>query len=255
MTIPNAQMPPAAQAPKIRAPDGACDAHVHLVAGMGEFDLWDGRVENPAQFDDKQGPNLDEWLTLWRAQLDALGFSRGVIVHSILYGADNAVTVEAVRRMGVGFKGVGLLVDGAAEADVAQMANWNMAAVRLNYVHGGVLSWDGVKAMAPRLAERGLHVQMLMNTHKHMAEIAADVAALPVDVCFDHIGWPDLSAGPQEPGFLTLLRLLSDGHAWIKLSGIYRLCETPYDVSDERPLQPKPAEHMGNAPRGGGAHG
>lgn len=233
MTIPNAQMPPAAQAPEIRAPDGACDAHVHLVAGMGEFDLWDGRVENPAQFDDKQGPNLDEWLTLWRAQLDALGFSRGVIVHSILYGADNAVTVEAVRRMGVGFKGVGLLVDGAAEADVAQMADWNMAAVRLNYVHGGVLSWDGVRAMAPMLKAHGMHVQMLMHAHLHMHELAEGVREMPVDVCFDHIGWPDLRLGAKDPGVQLLCQLLSEGKTWVKLSALYRMCDAPFDAADE----------------------
>jgi len=150
MDKPTALMPPAAMAPQTRAPQGACDTHVHLVAAKDEFPLWEGRVEDPARLSDQNGPDqnrpdLDGWLDLWRAQLDALGFSRGVIVHSILYGADNSVTVEAVRRMGDGFRGVGLLTDGASEADVAQMAAWNMAAVRLNYVRG----WQGTCARCP----------------------------------------------------------------------------------------------------------
>lgn len=233
MPMPQAIMPPPAQAPRERAPANACDAHVHLVAGLDEFALWDGRVEDPASYAEQSGPDLDGWLELWRAQLETLGFSRGIIVHSILYGADNSVTVEAVRRMGDGFKGVGLLQDGASEADVAQMAAWNMAAVRLNYVHGGVLSWEGVQTMAPMLKDHGLHVQMLMHAHQHMDELAAGVRALPVDICFDHIGWPDLSLGPQHHGVQTLCQLLSEGKTWVKLSALYRMCAAPYDAADE----------------------
>lgn len=232
MDRPNAVMPPPAQAPIERAPKDACDAHVHLVGALDEFPLWNGRVENPAA-DPAGGPDLDGWLALWRAQLDALGFSRGVIVHSILYGSDNSVTIEAVRRMGDGFRGVGLLVDGATEKDVADMAAANMAAVRLNYVHGGVLSWDGVQQMAPMLGAHGMHVQMLMHAHQHMAELADGVRALPVDICFDHIGWPDLSLGAGQPGVQMLCQLLSEGKTWVKLSALYRMCAAPYDAADE----------------------
>lgn len=227
MDKPDALMPPAPKAPTLRAPEGACDAHVHLVAGRGEFPLWHGRVENPAP-----GPDLDGWLKMFRAQCKILGFSRGVIVHSILYGTDNSVTVEAVRRMGPGFRGVGLLADGASEAEMDQFVDWNMAAVRLNYVHGGVLSWDGAKAMAPALAERGLHIQMLCHADQHMVELADDVRELPVDVVFDHIGWPKGALAPESAGFCALCTLLADGKAWVKLSALYRICAAPYTEAD-----------------------
>lgn len=224
---PNAQMPPAPQAPGRRAPQGACDTHVHLLAGAGEFALWEGRVENPAP-----GPKLDSWLELYRNHLEALGFSRGVIVHSILYGKDNSVTVEAVRRMGDGFRGVGLLADGASDAELNAFTDWNMAAVRLNYVHGGVLTWQGAKAMAPALADRGLHIQMLAHVDRHIAEIAQDIRGLPVDVVFDHIGWPADDRSPESEGFATLCALLTEGHVWVKLSALYRMCDAPYDQLD-----------------------
>lgn len=221
--VPKAQMPPAPRAPKISAPDGACDAHVHLVGGP-EFDLWEHRVEDPAP-----GPDFDGWLDLYRRQLTCLGFARGVIVHSILYGTNNAVTIEAVRRMGPGFRGVGLLPDDASEADLDDFAEHNITALRLNYVHGGVLSWAGARALAPRLADRGMHIQMLLNTHKHMEEIADDIPALGVPLVIDHFGWPDLRKGVQEPGFQRLLSLVAAGHVYVKLSAIYRLCPAPYD--------------------------
>ena len=225
---PNAQMPPAPTPPAERPPPvGACDAHVHLLAGIDEFPLWEGRVENPAP-----GSDLDGWLTLYRQHLDMLGFQRGLIVHSILYGTDNSVTVEAVRRMGDGFKGVGLLPDGASEADIDRFAEWQMVAVRLNYVHGGVLTWEGAKTMAPALAERGLHIQMLAHADQHVAGLAEDIRALPVDVVFDHIGWLSQDRSPNSEGFQTLCALLAEGHVWVKLSALYRMCDAPYDEVD-----------------------
>ena len=224
---PNAQMPPAPRSPQRLAPNNACDAHVHLVAQASEFPLWEGRVENPAP-----GPDLDGWLTLYRAHLSALGCSRGLIVHSILYGTDNSVTVEAVRRMGEGFRGVGLLPDGATNKDMDAFATWNMVAVRLNYVHGGVLSWQGAKAMAPALADRGLHIQMLAHADLHIADLEEDIRALPTDVVFDHIGWPAKERSPNSDGFQALCRLLADGKAWVKLSALYRMCSSPYEETD-----------------------
>ncbi len=217
--------PPATHATAL--PDGACDAHFHMLAGPDDFPLWENRTEDPAP-----GRDFDAWLDTYRRHAAALGLSRGVVVHSILYGADNSITLETARRLGPGYRAICLVTDDATDAELDHLADNNVSGIRLNYVHGGVLSWQGVRAMAPRLADRGLHIQMLMNAHRHMAEIADDVTRLPVPVVFDHIGWPDLAAGPDEPGFAALLRLLSEGHAYVKLSGLYRLCDAPYDKAD-----------------------
>lgn len=226
--FPNAQMPPKPRAPKVKPPVGACDAHVHLVGGKDDFPLWGSRVENPAQ-NPNGGPDFAGWLDLYRAHLDVLGFTKGLIVHSILYGTDNSVTIETLKRLGPNFKGVGLLPDTASDGELDLFTTQNLKAVRLNYVHGGVLSWEGAKAMAPRLAERGLHIQMLLHSHLHMAELERDIKALPVPLIIDHLGWPDLNLGVNDPGFQILLRLVADGHVHIKLSALYRLCPTPFD--------------------------
>ena len=227
MSLPHAQTPPDTMPPPVDLPDGACDAHVHMVAGP-EFPLWDGRVEDPAP-----GPDFEGWLDKYRTHIAALGCTRGVLVHSILYGTDNRVTLEAVRRLGDGFKGVGLLPDGAARDDVAEFADAGIKALRLNYVHGGVLTWDGAKALAPMLADHGMHIQMLLHTHKHMVELVEDIRALPVPLVIDHMGWPDLKLGPDESGFAALTELLAEGQVYVKLSALYRLCPPPYDQADD----------------------
>jgi predicted TIM-barrel fold metal-dependent hydrolase len=226
MPLPRADLPldPPSR-PREAPPSGACDAHVHLLAG--DYPLWDGRVEDPAP------GALADWVARLDRHLDVLGMERVVVVHSILYGGDNAVTVDGVARLGPRARGIALVRDDATEAELDALAEAGMVGVRLNYVHGGILTWDGVCAMAPRLAARGMHVQMLANAHRHLAALAPAVRAMPVPVVFDHVGWPDLAAGIAEPGFEALRTLVADGAAHVKLSGLYRLTGAPYDAAAE----------------------
>lgn len=209
----NPPFPPTS--PATPFPNGAWDAHVHLLGGP-EHPLSPTRVQNPAP-----GLDFDDWVAMYRAHLSALGCSKGLIVHTILYGADNTVTRAAIKAMGDGFKGVGLLPDGASAQDIQDFARANIVAVRLNYVHGGVLTWDGALAMAPALADQGMHIQMLLHADKHIEQIAADVRALPVPLVIDHCGWPtDLN--PNTPAIDTLCSLLAEGQIYVKLSAPYR---------------------------------
>ncbi|WP_254796950.1 amidohydrolase family protein [Sulfitobacter albidus] len=198
-----------------------------MLAGRDEFPLWDGRVENPAP-----GPTLDGWIALLEEQMEALGVSRVVLVHSIFYGTDNAVTKEALARLGTRARGVGLLPTGVDGPVIDRFQGWGMDAVRLNYVHGGVLTWEGAQAMAPLLADRGMHIQMLCHADQHMDGIADEVRALPCPIVFDHLAWPSAGLNPAGHGIDTLCELMAEGHAWVKLSGLYRLTNAPYTDTD-----------------------
>lgn len=224
--IPTSAPPRPCSAPQQKAPEGAVDTHIHLLAGPEEFTLSPSRVENPAPMD------MDGFLAAYKSQCDTLGITRTVVVHSIIYGADNAVTIEAIRRLGADARGIGLVKDGACPKQLDALAAANIKGIRLNYVHGGVLSWDGAKTLAPALADRGMHLQMLVNADKHMAEIADDIRGFPCPVVFDHIGWPNVAAGPTEPGFQTMTELVKDGAAYVKLSGLYRTSTAPWQDTD-----------------------
>jgi predicted TIM-barrel fold metal-dependent hydrolase len=207
--------------PSAALPDNACDAHVHLIGD--DFALWDGRVENPP------AGALSTWLDRYRTHLDSLGCTRGVIVHSILYGGDNSITLDAVRRMGDNFRAVCLISDDASEADIRTLADQNCKAVRLNYVHGGLLTWEGMKRLAPVLADHGLHVEILAHSHLHLEDLASQVPSLPVQIVFDHCAWPDPALGLTD-GQKALERLLAEGHAWTKLSATYRHTPDPQSL-------------------------
>lgn len=222
--LPTSAPPNAAKASQSQAPAGAVDSHVHMLAAASEFSLWDKRVENPAS-----GLDMDRFIACYKTQMDTLGICRTVVVHSILYGADNAVTLEAIHRLGRDTtRGVALLPDGASETALDALADAGIKALRLNYIHGGILTWDGAKTLAPALAARDMHVQILASANHHIPEIAQDIRNMPCPVVVDHMGWPDLSRGTEDPGFQTLCDLLAEGHAYAKLSAPYRVCPPPF---------------------------
>lgn len=250
--IPAADPPTPTRPPAEAPPENACDAHVHILGD--DHPPSPGRVEDPAPVGD-----LDAWLDLLRAHLAALGTPRVVIVHSIVYGGDNTVTFRAVRRMGEIARGIALVRAEVSETELDVLAHARCKGVRLNYVHGGLLDWAGAKALAPRLAARGMHLQILLHADRHMDEIAGDVRALPCPLVIDHVGWPaEMGAGPDAPGFRTLRGLLADGHAYAKLSAPYRLgadatahVRALVDASPERCLWGSDWPHimLGGAPR------
>ena len=113
----------------------------------------------------------------------------------------------------------------ARTEDAATLTFWLLAlAFSLLYLNHVTL----VTHLLPMLAERGMHIQMLMNAHKHMAEITPDLPGLPCPVVFDHLGWPADGMTPDSPGFRALCALIADGQAYVKLSAPYRMCDAPY---------------------------
>jgi predicted TIM-barrel fold metal-dependent hydrolase len=199
-----------------------------VLAAPAEAPLREGRVEDPAQ-----GWDFARYLAAYRDVQAASGTARTVVVQSILHGTDNRLVARAIGALGRDVtRGIGLVPDGAADADLDALVTAGIVGVRLNYVHGGVLTWEGVEAMAPRLAERGLHVQMLLQSDRHLPDLADRIASMPVPVVLDHIAWPDLSRGVDEPGFRRLLSLLEGGRVWVKLSAPYRHCSAPFEAAD-----------------------
>lgn len=213
--------------PSVAPPPGACDAHVHMLGGPADFPLHANRRETPAE-----GLGFDDWLGLFRVHLNTLGIDRAVLVQSLLYGDDNAITLEAIRRLGPAARGIGLLREDAGEGALDRLREGGIMGLRVHLAEEGILSWEGAERLAPALAARGMHVQMLVNAPRHMDDLAEAVRALPVPVVIDHLGLPDIAAGADGPGVATLCALVEEGHVHVKLSGLYRVADAPWEATD-----------------------
>lgn len=209
--------------PMVPAEPGSCDAHVHMV----------GSNEHPAKSPNAPSGQFEHWMEAFKTHMSILGLTRVVFVQSISQGTDNTITALAIRDFGRGnARGIGLVADGASEAQLDSLADAGIVGVRLNYVHGGALTWQGAVDLCERLRDRNMHLQMLIRAGQNLEDIAAAIRTLPIPVVIDHMGWPDLVKGPNSPGFSLLTDLLRDGHVWVKLTAAYRFSSLPYEAAD-----------------------
>src|SRR6266851_2525347 len=79
-------------------PRGACDCHVHIFDPAG-FPYARERVYTPPP------ASLDDLRDLQAA----LRFERVVIVTPSVYGADNGCTLDAIKRLGAGARGIAVI--------------------------------------------------------------------------------------------------------------------------------------------------
>ena len=202
--------------PRFRAPPGSCDCHFHVFGPYGRFPLDAKRPYTPPEASVEH----------YAETAAVLGLERRVIVTASVSGTDNAVTMDAVRRLGRAQSRAIVVVDEAS--DLAALAAGGAVGVRFNAVSGNGASLDALEALARRIAPLGWHIQVFT---QDLPALAGRLAALPVPVVLDHMGGAQAADGPDGPAMRALLRLLEGGNAWVKLSG-YRSAPAPYGGVD-----------------------
>jgi predicted TIM-barrel fold metal-dependent hydrolase len=215
-------------APAFEVPKGACDCHVHIFGPDERFPLSSKRLYSP-------GPaSIDDLLAMHRA----LHIERVVVVHPSSYGADNAVTVDAVRTLGTRARGVAVIDDTTTDAMLADMRDAGIRGVRVNLESYGesdpAVAGKHLQQAAERVAPLGWHVQ----TYTNLAILAAlhdIILKLPVTLVVDHFGRPKASQGIEQPGFAEFLALLRSGKVYVKISAPYRISQQP-NYPDAAPI-------------------
>lgn len=207
--------------PAFAVPSGACDCHVHIFGPDEKFPFSPKRLYTP-------GPaSIADLLALHKA----LGIERVVVVHPSPYGADNACTVDAVRRMGNRARGVAVIDDTVSDAALADMHAAGIRGVRVNLESDGeadpaVASQELQKAAA-RVAPLGWHVQTYTNLGI-LAPLYDTILKLPTPLVVDHFGRPKAALGTDQPGFAEFLALLRTGKVYVKISAPYRISQQPH---------------------------
>jgi len=197
-------------------PPASCDCHVHLFGPAEDYPFAPGRVYTPGDADETQ-------LLALHARL---GLSRVVLVQPSPYGTDNRRMLAGLKQLGEKARGVAVLDLGTPQAELDRLHAQGVRGVRVNAATQGMDdpedAWDLIQAQAKQVARLGWHVQILGRLNVIDA-LASRVAALETRVVIDHFGYPDMTLGPEQPGFASVLRLARSGKASIKLSAIQRL--------------------------------
>lgn len=196
----------------------ACDCHAHIFAGAHEFMRHPGRHYDPVE------DTLTGYVSRYQSLMLQCGLSRSVLVHSNVYGEDNAVTERALQMLGqLQHRGVALLNPENVERQVLTLSQAGFTATRLNLIAPGLLDIEGAKRIAPILRKNNWHFEILVNFAELVEEVAQFVKAVEVPVVIDHFGHIPASWGTDHPVFRSMLRLLRGGRTWLKLSAPYYL--------------------------------
>lgn len=222
--------------PVLRLPALACDCHAHILGPASRFAYSPERIYTPP----------DCLLPDYRAMLAAIGAERAVLVQPSVYGADNAVLLGALREGGSAMRGVAVVGDAPGEAQLEALHAAGVRGVRVNVVDvregQGSLPAARLRELAARIAPLGWHLELLAHVDAY-PELDRDLGGLPVDLVFGHLGYLRTDKGLADPGFRALLRLASEGRAWVKLTGPYRISTGPMPHADVTPFAHALLEH------------
>lgn len=209
-------------------PAGACDCHTHVFGDPAQFPFWSGRGYTPETA-------LPAEMT---ALHKALHIDRVVIVTPSVYGADNSATLAGMKARSNNARGVAVIDAATPERDLDAMERAGVRGVRLNLTNAGITDSAAARhklmAAAARVRRLNWHVQIL-TTPDVIAGMKGAVMDCQVPVVFDHFGGAIAADGLQQPGFLELVDLVRMGHAYVKISAVYRVSKRP-DYSDAAPF-------------------
>lgn len=199
-------------APGFSVPPGACDCHLHVFGPVSH--LVEGRSYTPP----------DASLDTYQRMMQTLGLSRAVIVQPSVYGTDNRTTMAAVAQGGPEFRAVVVVNDNVDLRVLEKLSAAGARGVRVNALFSRDAHRYDLKQLCRTLADANMHLQILTDVSA-APDLMDLVPDLPIPVVFDHFGHVPAQLGIENPGFQALLRLVSNGQAWVKLSAGYRMTE------------------------------
>jgi predicted TIM-barrel fold metal-dependent hydrolase len=200
-------------------PPGSCDCHVHVIGPKNRFPLPRERSYLPK----------DAVAAELKAMLTRLGMQRVVLVQPSFYRTDNACMLDAMAQID-NARGVAVLPPEVAATELDALHAQGIRGLRVNIATYGNAPVETIRAgieAAARLCEtRGWHVQLFVPSDA-IKPLSPILLALPVDIVIDHFGL--IAPGSTNGALKALLRLLSSGRIWVKVSGAYRIAGDPND--------------------------
>jgi predicted TIM-barrel fold metal-dependent hydrolase len=215
--------------PHFAVPAGACDCHMHVFGPHELYPCSPKRTYTP-----RPAPLAD-----YQTMAATLGLQRVVFVQASAYGADNRRMVDAMREVGSNARCVIGLDDSISDAELAEMNRLGVRGVRVNVASRGLRDTAEISRMlhaaAARIAPLQWHLQLFTDLAV-IQSLVATIRELPVPIVIDHFGLAQAAAGVLQPGFSTLLDLLSEQRCWVKISGCYRISDIEPDFPNAAPI-------------------
>jgi D-galactarolactone isomerase len=194
--------------PRLAVPAGACDTHIHVYdAGVPSAP---GGPPIPGHFP----------VAAYRAMQARLGLGRVIVVQPNAYQDDNRVTLDAIRALGPGARGVGVVKPGASDAEIERLTQGGVVAQRIFNLPNGAVPLARMDDVMARVRPFGWFANIQLDG-RELPAYEAQIARLPGRFVIDHTGKYLEPVAPDHPAFAALLRLVDTGRCWVKLSAPY----------------------------------
>jgi len=200
-----------------KVPARACDCHTHIF-DPGHFPYAASRPYTP------ETANVEDVRALQRA----LHMDRVIISQPTVYGTDHSCTLEAIKQLGNRARGVGFIGENTSDAELDRL---HQGGIRGIVLHG----LGNLSAAAERIKGRGWSIETYVRP-TDLDAIKDKVIASPVPFVFTLFGGAKAALGVHQPGFDTLLGLLSSGKVYVDLSSPERTSERAPDYPDISPI-------------------
>ncbi|RYE33486.1 MAG: amidohydrolase [Hyphomicrobiales bacterium] len=204
MTTPESALP----APRLKAPAGACDCHMHIF-----------EPRFPARIDTPYKPPVATVPDYLKAIRERLGLSRAVVIQSVTHGTDNSNLVAALDDFAGTARGVAVIALDTAEAELQRLHAHGVRGIRFEMANG-VLPWEALEAIAAKIAPHGWHID-LQTDGRDLPQLVDRLLDLPCPIVLDHYGKFIDALPVDHPAIQAALKLLASGSGWIKLTAPY----------------------------------
>ena len=211
--------------PRLKAPPGAVDTHLHIFGPEDRYPFLPERRFTPP----------DAPVAAYLKMHSTLGLSRAVLVQPSMYGTDNRRQLNAAREMHIPTRSIVVVPTTISDRELEDLWHQGARGVRFNPSQPGSLPLDALAPFSDRLAGLGWHIQ-LMATPAQLAEPGPQLNKLACPIVVDHIGDIRSSEGLGQPAFQALLGLLRRGNCWIKLSAGYHHSDQDPPYSETIPF-------------------
>jgi predicted TIM-barrel fold metal-dependent hydrolase len=200
--------------PSYKLPPGACDAHCHIYGPATKFRYAQGIKYLPPDASFEQ----------MRALHNHLGIDRAVIVQPNPHGTDNSATLDGIARSNGAYRGVAVVKEEIGDAELEALDRGGIRGIRFNFVKhlGGAPDIPTFERMVARIKPLGWHVVLHFDA-QDVPEYAALIQRMPVPFVIDHMGRVQAAGGLAQKPFQTLLELMKNPLAWVKISGAERV--------------------------------
>jgi len=194
-------------------PAGSCDCQFHIYGDPAEFPP---RANAP--YPPIESATFDQAQRMHKA----IGFSRGVIVHSAIYGSDHRLLLHALEGLNDRdrYRGIGIVDDRVSDKDLERLHAAGVRGARFNFVRFFAMEQREaeVRRSMARMKELGWHARLHVNGDDLLENSTLLRSFKDIPMVIDHFGHVGFDGGTNRPVIRWVLDSLKLDNWWVMVS-------------------------------------